>query len=123
MPLSASQRKHLEKRLQEERSRVVRDLAEFARSESEDTRQDPNAELSRFPAAPEDLGTDASEEEVDAAISMRQSAELQQIDDAIERFKTTPELYGICENTGEEIPFERLDIIPWARTTVESATP
>ena len=123
MPLSAAQRKHLLKRLHEERERVVRGLAEFARSESEDTRQDPGAELSRFPSDPDDLGTDASEEEVDAAISMRQSAELQQMDDAIERFTTSPALYGICENTGEEIPFERLDIIPWARTTVESAKP
>ena len=123
MPLTASQRKHLQKRLHEERDRVARDLAEFARTESEDTRQDRGADLSRFPTHAADLGTDANEEEVDASIATRQSAELQQIDDAIERLSSTPELYGICENTGEEIPFERLDIIPWARTTVESAKP
>lgn len=123
MPLSASQRKHLLKRLHEERDRVAQDLAEFARTESDETRQERGADLSQFPTHAADLGTDAMEEEVDASIATRQSAELQQIDDAIERFTSAPDSYGICENTGEEIPFERLDIIPWARTTVESATP
>jgi RNA polymerase-binding transcription factor DksA len=23
---------------------------------------------------------------------------------------------GVCEDTGGDIPFERLDVIPWART-------
>ena len=123
MPLSASQRKHLEKRLHEERARVVRDLAEFSKSESEESLQERSADLSRFPTHAADLGTDANDEEVDASIATRQSAELQQIDDALERITNSPEQYGICENTGDEIPFERLDIIPWARTTVESATP
>lgn len=123
MSLSASQRKHLLKRLHEERDRVQRDLAEFARTESEDSRQDRGSDLSHFPTHAADLGTDAAEEEVEASIATRQSAELQQIDDAIERLTENPEAYGVCENTGEAIPFERLDIIPWARTTVESATP
>ena len=123
MPLTAAQRQHLLKRLNEERDRVTRDLAEFARTESEDSRQERSADLSRFPTHAADLGTDANEEEVDASIATRQSAELQQIDDAIDRLTNSPEQYGICENTGEEIPFARLDIIPWARTTVESATP
>ena len=58
---------------------------------------------------------------VGALIATRQTAELAQIDDALERLATNPAQFGICENTGAEIPFERLDIIPWARTTVGSA--
>lgn len=122
MPLTAIQRKHLLKRLNEERDRVARDLAEFSKVESEDSLQERGGDLSRFPTHIADVGTDANEEEVDASIATRQSAELQQIDDAIDRITNSPDQYGICENTGEEIPFERLDIIPWARTTVESAT-
>ncbi len=29
-----------------------------------------------------------------------------------------PSTFGYDENSGDEIPFARLDIIPWARTTV-----
>lgn len=122
MPLTAKQFEHLEKRLQEERTRVQRDLEKFTQTESEDDMQDRDGDLSKYPTHPADLGTDANDEEVDASIATRLTAELVQIDEAIDRMTRTPELYGISENSGEEIPFERLDIIPWARTNVESGT-
>jgi DnaK suppressor protein len=118
MPLTKKQFEHLEKRLHEERARVERDLAEFQHEESDEMR-DRDGDLSAFPTHAADLGTDANAEEVDATIATRQTAELVLIDEALERMASTPELYGICQNTGEEIPFERLDIIPWARTTVD----
>lgn len=120
MPLTAQQRQHLERRLQEERARVVRDLAEYTQASSVDDQQDRNADLSKLPTHAADLATDVQDEELDASIATRQSAELLQIDDALERIANDPEHYGICENTGRDIPFERLDMIPWARTTVES---
>lgn len=120
MPLTAKQFEHLEKRLQEERARAQRDLEKFTQTESDDDMQDRDGDLSKFPTHPADLGTDANDEEVDASIATRLTAELVQIDEAIDRMTRTPELYGICENTGEEIPFARLDIIPWARTTIDS---
>lgn len=123
MPLTASQLKHLEKRLNEERERVVRDLAEFKHETSDDDRQERSGDLSKVPTHAADLGTDMQDEELDASIATRQSAELAQIDDALERISSNSAQFGICENTGEAIPFARLDIIPWARTTVESATP
>lgn len=120
MPLTKQQFEHLEKRLHEERARVQRDLADFSHEESEEETRDRSADLSQFPTHAADLGTDANAEEVDATIATRQTAELVLIDEALDRMTRTPELYGICENTGEEIPFERLDIIPWARTIVDS---
>ena len=99
---------------------MQRDLSGFIDAESQSSMQDRNADSSKFPTHPADLGTDVNDEEVDASIATRQTAELVLIDDAIDRMTRTPELYGICENTGEEIPFERLDIIPWARTTVDN---
>ena len=39
------------------------------------------------------------------------------IEAALERMVSAPDSYGLDENSGEPIPFERLDIIPWARTT------
>lgn len=120
MPLTEKQFDHLAKRLEEERARVQRDLGSFVDAESHSDMQDRSGDSSKFPTHPADLGTDVNDEEVDASIATRQTAELVLIDDAIDRMTRTPELYGICENTGEDIPFERLDIIPWARTTVDS---
>ncbi|MEP6835532.1 MAG: TraR/DksA C4-type zinc finger protein [Gemmatimonas sp.] len=122
MPLSQQQFEHLEKRLHEERARVERDLAEFSEGEADEEMRDRSGDLSEYPTHPADLGTDANTEEVDATIATRQTAELVLIDEALDRMTRTPELYGICENTGEEIPFERLDIIPWARTIVDPST-
>jgi DnaK suppressor protein len=69
-----------------------------------------------MPLHPADLGTDTMQEELDASNATRISGELAEIDAALERFYKTPEKYGICEDTGRDIPLERLDIIPWART-------
>jgi RNA polymerase-binding transcription factor DksA len=52
---------------------------------------------------------------------MRLSRELAEIDAALERLYRKPERYGHDERTGEEIPFERLDPIPWARARVRGA--
>jgi len=38
------------------------------------------------------------------------------IDAALERLYQAPEKFGRCEDTGKDIPFARLDLIPWART-------
>jgi DnaK suppressor protein len=46
----------------------------------------------------------------------RESKNLAEIDAALERMYQDPDHFGICENTGKEIPLERLDIVPWART-------
>ncbi len=120
MPLTQKQFAHLEKRLREERSRIDRDVVDFSQEEASDDMRDRNGDLSSVPTHPADLGTDSNSEVVGSAIATRQTAELVLIDEALDRMARTPELYGICENTGEEIPFERLDIIPWARTVVDS---
>lgn len=122
MPLSAKQLQHLEKRLVDERARLTRDLDDFSTTEASEDLEDRGGDLSKYPTHAADLGTDVSVVEVDASIATRQTAELVQIDDALDRIRNNPSQFGICENTGEQIPFERLDIIPWAKTTVESAT-
>jgi RNA polymerase-binding transcription factor DksA len=56
------------------------------------------------------------ESELAASNATRESRELADIDAALERLHRTPERFGICEDPGRPIPFERLDVIPWART-------
>ncbi len=116
MPLSDEQRAYLERRLEEERARVLgalnRGVAEHSRAEERERAGD----LSAVPLHLADIGTDAIQEEIDAANETRESNELAEIDAALERLRQDPERFGICEDSGAEIPFERLSLIPWART-------
>jgi DnaK suppressor protein len=116
MSLTESQRRHLERRLQEDGARLRRALdASLALRAGEDE-QDRAGNLSKVPVHPADLGTDTIDAELEASIETRMSRELEEIDAALHRLYHTPERFGICEETGRPIPFERLDIVPWART-------
>ena len=116
MPLSKKKRQHLEQRLLEERARAQRLLGGSITEHAREDEQERTGDLTSMPLHPADLGTDTMQEELDASNATRISRELAEIDAALERLYKTPEKFGICEDTGKDIPFERLDIIPWART-------
>jgi DnaK suppressor protein len=116
MALSASQRKHLEARLLEERSRAQRTLRRSVDEQSDGDEQDRSGDLTSMPLHMADRGTDTMQQELDASNATRVSRELAEIDAALERLYQNPEKFGICEDTGKDIPYARLEIIPWART-------
>jgi DnaK suppressor protein len=116
MPLSATQRKHLERRLLDERSRALRTLGRSAAENADGDEQDRSGDLTSMPLHMADLGTDTMQQELDASNATRVSRELAEIDAALEKLYQTPKKFGVCEDTGKDIPFARLDLIPWART-------
>jgi len=115
MPLTITQRKHLEKRLQDERARALKLVNGIIADRSTGTEQEESGDLSLMPFHPADIGTDAMNEELDESNATRASRELAEIDAALERLYRAPAQFGLCDDW-REIPFERLDIIPWART-------
>ena len=121
MPLTEKQRRHLARRLQEERTRALRTLNRNVGEHADGDEQDRSGDLSVVPLHPADLGTDTMQAELDASNATRVSRELAEIDAAIDRLHSTPDKYGVCEDTGEDISYERLDLIPWARTCGMSA--
>jgi DnaK suppressor protein len=116
MSLSDAQRRHLERRLHEERARLQRDLNRSLAVQEQEDEQDRAGDLTKYPFHPADLGTDTMDAELDVSNETRMSGELAEIDAALDRLFRTPERFGLCEETGRPIPFERLDIVPWART-------
>ena len=122
MSLSEDQRAHLEHRLLDERARVVAALDRIGQSFAQ-TEQDAAGDLSKVPLHPADEGTDVFDRELDAAEETRLSRELAAIDAALERLYQRPEQFGRDERTHEEIPFERLDAIPWANRRVDEQRP
>jgi DnaK suppressor protein len=118
MALTKRQREHLEKRLREERERVLRALGQY-NTELADAEQEAAGDVSKFPTHLADEGTDTFDRELDAQEASRLSRELDEIDAALERLYHAPDSFGRDERTGADIPFERLDVIPWARTLVD----
>jgi RNA polymerase-binding transcription factor DksA len=119
MALSAAQLKHFEKRLLQERAALQRELERYTGAEAADDEQEQSGDLTKVPFHPADLGTDTINAEIDASNATRESAELAEIDAALERLYQTPEKFGIDENTNKPIPLERLEVIPWARTGMQ----
>lgn len=115
MALTPTQRKHLEARLLEERARVVDALTRYSRVTRDTLQQEPG-DRSAFHVNVADQGTEAADDEVDDLNAARETAQLAEIDAALQRLYKKPAEFGRCERTGKPIPFERLDLVPWART-------
>jgi DnaK suppressor protein len=63
-----------------------------------------------------DQSTDLSEREMELELAEHDREKLLEIEDALHRMKD--ETYGICLESGEEIPYERLKAVPTAKYTV-----
>lgn len=69
-------------------------------------------EISSLPSHLADLGTETFEQDKDLGLAERASAEIREIDLALERLKGGD--YGVCEICEKPIPLERLRALPFA---------
>jgi DnaK suppressor protein len=67
-----------------------------------------------------DNATELDEMEKIKLINQTAKNVLDEVNEALERMKEGS--YGICIDTGESIPFERLEALPYAKRTVEAQT-
>ncbi|MFD3448690.1 yteA family sporulation protein [Microbacteriaceae bacterium 4G12] len=74
-------------------------------------------ELSSYDNHPADLGTELYEREKDFGLLELAHKQLADIHHALEKMENGT--YGICEVSGQEIPFERLEAMPTATTRIE----
>ncbi len=123
MALTRTQRAHLEKRLQQERARALAALNRSIAEHAAESGEERSGDVSAMPTHQADLGSDTMQEEIEASDATRVSRVLAEIDDALDRLLRRPEQFGVCEDTGQPIPFERLDLIPWARTCAPTEEP
>jgi RNA polymerase-binding transcription factor DksA len=112
-PLKSGTKKyleHFEGRLREERKRVLKDLG-F--QEGNFDGGDTDSSAYSFHMA--DQGTDAMEREKAFLFASKEGRYLWHIDQALRRLYKHPDAFGKCHQCGNEIPFERLDVMPNAR--------
>jgi len=110
--MKEEQLRHLEERLLQERARAVRALERLDEAATIATVED--GDLTSYPLHLADQGTDSQEQEKSLMLLGKDGARLTRIDAALRVLYKEPERYGQCENCGCEIPFERLDVVPWA---------
>jgi DnaK suppressor protein len=106
--LTQHQRETLRRRLEDERSRILRVLqAPTATVPSDDERTEIEETAQRATERTHQLG-----------IADRERALLVEVERALAKFGAGT--YGLGEETGAPIPYERLAAIPWARDAVEA---
>src|ERR1700680_3947404 len=109
---------HFEKRLLEERKRVLKELGHYDETFGS-TPQGADGDLSAYSFHMADQGTDAMEREKAFLFASQEGRFLWHIDEALRRLYRNPEQFGKCHNCGREISFERLDALPHARYCIE----
>jgi DnaK suppressor protein len=103
-------------RLEEERDRLLRLRAGLVTEDGAVVGAQVD-ELSSADQHPGDVGTELFEQEKNAALLESVDAELRDIEEAFERLEKGT--YGKSVLSGEPIPDERLEAVPWARYTVD----
>ena len=110
---------HLEKRLHEERERVMKELGSYDEQFSGGTLQSSDGDLSSYSFHMADQGTDAMEREKQFLFASKEGRYLWHVNEALRRLYGRPDEFGKCHECGEEISFERLDALPHARLCIK----
>jgi DnaK suppressor protein len=108
--LTPEQLRHLRAKLEAKRSELTRKSREHIRTatHSDDALTEEGDLANRQVDVNEALG-----------LATHEQALLAEIESALERFERGT--FGLSEESGHPIPFERLDAIPWARTDADEA--
>ena len=112
-PMAKKQLAHFEKRLLEERKRVIKELGHHGDTFGPNGEADGDTSAYSFHMA--DQGTDAMEREKAFLFASQEGRFRWHIDQALRRLYKSPETFGKCHQCGNDIAFERLDALPHAR--------
>ena len=114
-PLTKKQISYFEKRLLEERKRVIKELVHYDETFSNSAEGD----LSSYSFHMADQGTDAMEREKAFLFASKEGRFLWHVDQALRRLYRQPAEFGKCHSCGGEVGFDRLDALPHARFCIE----
>jgi len=104
-------------RLMKQRQRLLR-LREALLEEILQLKSEANEENPNYSMHPADAGTDSFDRDLLLGLASFKQEGLYEIDAALERIDDGT--YGICELTGQLIPWKRLEAIPWTRFSLEA---
>src|ERR1051325_11433017 len=117
-PMAKKQLQYFEKRLLDERNRVLKELGHADEAFGANM-TDADGDLSSYSFHMADQGTDAMEREKAFLMASKEGRFLWHIDEALRRLYRAPEQFGKCHQCSNEIAFERLDALPHARYCID----
>jgi RNA polymerase-binding transcription factor DksA len=115
--LSEAQVARIEQRLLEERRNAMRTLREARRDIGHADASDIGP--AGVPLELAEQGSEAQKELFSIQTAERHSELLELIDGALLRLREHPEHYDVSAVSGERIPFERLELVPWTRVLAQ----
>ena len=116
--MNKKQLTHIEKRLQEERGRVMKELGYYG-EQFKGTLQSSDSDLSSYSFHMADQGTDAMEREKQFLFASKEGRYLWHVNEALRRLYKAPDKFGKCHECGEDVGFDRLDALPHARLCIK----
>ncbi|MDR4946003.1 TraR/DksA C4-type zinc finger protein [Neobacillus cucumis] len=109
--LTKKQLDTLKRILEEEKQAIKRQMNLNSKYSNRNTSMRETVdELSAYDNHPADLGTELFEREREFALEEHQDKELEKVNFALSAIRKG--IYGKCQVCGEEIPFERLEVLP-----------
>ena len=117
-PLSKKQLDYFEKRLQDERRRALQEMGEMGKALMT-SESDMDGTLSSVPFHMADKGSETQEREQNFLFASREGRLIQHIDAALRHLYGSPETFGVCDECGQQISYERLDAIPYVTRCVQ----
>ena len=115
--MNKKEREYFEERLLSMRARALKDLGSYDEALSQVAPGSEN-ESSAYSFHMADQGTDAMEREKAFLFASKEGRYLYHLDEALRRLYKTPKQFGICEECGTRISFERLDALPHTRLCI-----
>lgn len=104
------QLRHLRSLLEAEKTRLEAQITQIDDRSGESLAEDVGDE--------QDLPAQEADRERDARLADRHRSRIVEVDAALDRIRDGT--YGICDETGEDIPYRRLELEPTTRYTVEA---
>lgn len=116
MALDTTVLAHLKEKLLTEKSRLEAELGRFAKPTG--VEGDYTTQFENIGTDPDENATEVESYADNVAIEGTLETELKDVNDALAKMDAGK--YGLCEKTGEEIPMDRLEAYPAARTLVDA---
>jgi len=114
--LTKSQLEELRAALDGEQTDIEEQLAEHGKKIGGDWQGTPAGFEDENSTTPEDTADRMEELSINVPLVEELESRLKDVKDALKKMDS--DAYGICEKTGREIPFDRLEANPAARTVV-----
>ncbi|HUU27857.1 MAG TPA: TraR/DksA family transcriptional regulator [archaeon] len=115
--MNVQEKKHFEKRLLEERTKILKEMGRFGESYNKNLKESAG-DLSAYSFHMADMGTDVETQERAFQQVSKEGRLLYHIDEALRRLYYGDN-YGLCESCGGFIDKARLEAVPHARLCIE----